>query len=152
MDRKLDHRCPTGAVHSGAAPFFGMRISELKNRTVALDLLWGDFATSLEDRLWSGDAAEEQLAVLEHALQEKARQPLVRHPAVFYAMRKFEHSRGAHRVEEVADELGMSPRRSMSRRTAAKRLIRQNVLGARPISDRNTSSKPRRRASIPGTR
>lgn len=95
----------------GASPFFGMPISELENRTVALDLLWGHFAASVEDRLWSADGTEEQLTVLEKALQEKARQPLVLHPAISYAMKRFERSRGTRSVEAVAEELGISPRR-----------------------------------------
>lgn len=95
----------------GTSPFFGMPISELENQTAPLDLFWGNFAATVADRLWSADASDEQLSVLEQALQEKARQPLVRHQAVSYAVKRFERSHGARSVEQVAEELGMSPRR-----------------------------------------
>jgi AraC-like DNA-binding protein len=78
---------------------------------VTLDLLWGTFAATIADRLWSASAPEDRFNVLEDALRQKIRQPLVRHPAVQYAADALERSRGARSVDAVARELGMSSRR-----------------------------------------
>jgi AraC-like DNA-binding protein len=95
----------------GTSPFFGVPSSELRDRHVTLDLLWGTFAATIADRLWSASAPEDRFNVLEDALRQNMRQPLVRHWAVPYALDALECSRGAGSVATVARELGMSSRR-----------------------------------------
>ena len=70
----------------GASPFFDSPSSELRDRHVALDLLWGTFAATVSDRLWSASGVEDQFEVLEDALRQKMRQPRMRYPAVQYAV------------------------------------------------------------------
>lgn len=95
----------------GASPFFDPPSSELRDRHVTLDLLWGTFAATVSDRLWSASAPDDQFDILEDALRQKMRQPLVRHPAVQYALDALERSSGARSVDAMARELGMSSRR-----------------------------------------
>ena len=70
----------------GASPFFDSPSSELRDRNGALDLLWGTFAATVSDRLWSASGVENQFEVLEDALRQKMRQPRMRYPAVQYAV------------------------------------------------------------------
>ena len=95
----------------GASPFFGVPSSELRDRHVTLDLLWGSFAATIADRLWSASAPEDRFSVLDDALHQNMRQPLLRHPAVPYAVAALERLRGERSVAAVARELGMSSRR-----------------------------------------
>jgi AraC-like DNA-binding protein len=113
---ELDTSRPFSAigVHfkpGGGSPFFGVPSSELRNQSVALDLLWGRFATTITDRLWNVDTPEEQFGILQDALLEKGRNRLVFHPAVQYAVDLIERSRGARPVSTVVERIGMSPRR-----------------------------------------
>jgi AraC-like DNA-binding protein len=95
----------------GASPFFGLPVAELENQHVTLDVVWGDFAATVADRLWSAGAAEDRFNVLEEALKRRMHQPRGRHAAVQYAVKLFERSRGVQSVASVADELGISSRR-----------------------------------------
>jgi AraC-like DNA-binding protein len=113
---ELDTSRPFSAigVHfkpGGGSPFFGVPGGELRNQSVALDLLWGRFATTMADRLWEGESPERQFAMLADALLEKGRNRLVFHPAVQYAVDVIERSRGARPVNSVVERIGMSPRR-----------------------------------------
>jgi uncharacterized protein DUF6597 len=109
-----------------ASPFFGMPSSELRDRRVALDLVWGKFAATVADRLWSTSAPEDQFDVLEDALRQKMRQPVVRHPEVRYATDALERSGSLRSVDAVALELGMS--------SAA-------IIGCIPIGDRTLTDR-----------
>src|SRR5215469_11008366 len=96
---ELDTSRPFSAigVHfkpGGGSPFFGVPSHELLNQSVTLDLLWGRFATTIADRLWEGESPEQQFEILEEALLEKGRDRLVCHPAVQYAIDRFDRSRG----------------------------------------------------------
>jgi AraC-like DNA-binding protein len=95
----------------GAAPFFAVPISELENQHVTLDVLWGNFAATTADRLWSAVAADDRFTVLEDVLQSRMHQPPPQHAAVQHAVTLFERSRGARSVDSVAEELGISSRR-----------------------------------------
>ena len=95
----------------GASPFFDSPSSELRDRHVTLDLLWGTFAATVSDRLWSASGPEDQFDVLEDALRQKMCQPRMRYPAVQYAVDALQSSHGARSVDAVAQKLGMSSRR-----------------------------------------
>jgi AraC-like DNA-binding protein len=102
------------AVHfkpGGGVPFFGLPSSELHNRRVALDLLWGGRAASLRDQLWEATTARDRFSILEHALVDQARRSTDPHPAVRYAIDWFERSKGVSRVRDVVQRIGLSPRR-----------------------------------------
>jgi AraC-like DNA-binding protein len=95
----------------GGSPFFGVPTSEVRNQNVALDLLWGSFATMTADRLWAAGTPKEQFRILEDALLDKGRGRLVFHPAVQYAVDLIERSSGALSVNDLVERIGMSSRR-----------------------------------------
>jgi AraC-like DNA-binding protein len=95
----------------GGFPFFGVPSSELHNRSVPLDLVWGAYAASVRDRLWESDAPERRFRILERALLDRGRGQMDRHPAVRYALGVFDRSNGTCPVNEVVRRIGMSPRR-----------------------------------------
>ena len=102
------------AVHfkpGGAFPFFGAPSSELHNRGVTLDLVWGSYATRIRDRLWEATTAEQRFQILEEALLRRARGGFDRHPAVRYALDVFHRSNGTRGVMDVAERTGISSRR-----------------------------------------
>jgi AraC-like DNA-binding protein len=126
---ELDTSRPFSAigVHfkpGGGLPFFGVPSDELCNRSVALDLLWGRFAATTADSLWSADTSEQQFGALEDALLQKGRDRLMVHPAVQYAIDVIERSRGAHSVNAVVDRIGMSSRRFLD--------VFRNAVGVSP--------------------
>jgi AraC-like DNA-binding protein len=93
----------------GAFPFLAMPADELQSLHVPLDALWGRFAAELRERLLEAGSAPQQFRVLEDALLARLQRPLVRHPAVEYALREFRCGRGT--VAEVIEKVGLSPRR-----------------------------------------
>jgi AraC-like DNA-binding protein len=95
----------------GGFPFFAVPSCELHNRSLPLDVVWGDSAASVRDRLWEAQTPEDRFRILERALLEHARDRLDRHPAVRYALGAFDRSKGARRVSDVVRRIGMSPRR-----------------------------------------
>jgi AraC-like DNA-binding protein len=95
----------------GGSPFFGVPSSELHNRSLTLDLVWGGHATSIRDQLWETDAPAQRFRILEQALLDRAHGRLDRHAAVRYALRVFDRSNGTCRVDDVVQQIGMSPRR-----------------------------------------
>jgi AraC-like DNA-binding protein len=113
---ELDTSRPFSAigVHfkaGGGSPFFGLPASELLNRSVALDLVWGRFATELADRLWTAGTPEQQFGILEDALLERGRNRLSVDPAVQYALDVIERSGGAQSVHAITGRIGLSSRR-----------------------------------------
>lgn len=98
----------------GASPFFAPPSSELHNRHVPLDALWGARATTeLRERLLEAPGPEEQVRLLARTLQAEAVRPLELHPAVAFALHACHASYAsdaplACTIAEVADEVGMS--------------------------------------------
>ena len=102
------------AVHfkpGGGWAFFGMPAHELRDRNVALDVLWGAHGASVRDRLWEVEMPEQRFQILEDALLDRGRDRLCRHPAVDYALRVFDRSRGSSSIGDVVRRTGISPRR-----------------------------------------
>ncbi len=73
----------------GAFPFLKMPASELNDRCVPLDDVFGLRAASLRDRLLESPTHQEKFAVTEQWLLSQLAKPLVRHPAVEYATSQF---------------------------------------------------------------
>ena len=96
---------------AGAARFLRAPLSELRNRHVTLDAIWGHAAaSSIRDSILEAPTAEAKLQVLERALHERAVRTLgeTRHPAVDYAIQCFTEDAS---VERVIERLSLSPRR-----------------------------------------
>lgn len=104
----------TVGVHfkpGGAFPFFAVPPAELRNRSVALECLWGAAAVRLRERLLEAGTAENKLRVLESCLLEELKKPLERHPFVGFALQQLCNSIQAPPVSRVVDQIGCSQRR-----------------------------------------
>lgn len=95
----------------GAAPFLGMPLSELTNRHVALENLWGPEVNLLRERLLAAGSPAALFAELERALLARLLAPPAYHPAVAFALRQFAAAPTVARVEKVADATGYSAKR-----------------------------------------
>ena len=113
---ELDTSQPFSAcgVHfkpGGALPFVAEPANELHNQIVLLDTLWGALARTVEAQVWDAQTPEQRLSVLEKALGSRMSRGRVGHPAVSYAVRVIERSRGTRPIAEVAGRIGLSTRR-----------------------------------------
>ncbi len=95
----------------GAIPFLQEPGGELRDITLGLDILWGNSAGELREKLLEAGNIHTRFSLLENFLLSRAIKPLARHPAVAYALQQFELSSGAISVAEVQDRVGLSARR-----------------------------------------
>lgn len=102
--------------HPGAAlPFFGVPLSELVDRAVPLDALWGDAAaSSLVDALASADESagpSARVARFEGVLRRRLAAARAGQTLATRATALMRHARGRVSVAEVACALGVGERR-----------------------------------------
>lgn len=95
----------------GARPFVAVPADELCNRVVSVDLLWGRFASSVEERLWGARTPDERLRILQAVLQERVSLARALHPAVAYAITTIDRSHGSRPIADIAAGIGLSTRR-----------------------------------------
>lgn len=96
----------------GAAPFFRERMDALANGHVDLDVLAAGDARTLRARLLAAADAGARLRIVERWLQARAAAVAAhRHPAVAHALRLIDRAPGARRIDAVAAECRLSPRR-----------------------------------------
>ena len=109
-----EEQISTIGVHfkpGGAWPFFRRPLTELADRHVSLDLLWGNDASLLREELLAAPVPEARLDVLEACLTRRLAGARERHPAVSYALDEFRRAAHAGAVGEVTRAIGLSPRR-----------------------------------------
>jgi AraC-like DNA-binding protein len=95
----------------GGFPFFDGPVGELQDRSIPLDILWGQKAETLRQQLLEARSATAQFIVLESFLAgQLCRRPL-RHPAVRYAIEVFQNRANAISVGSVSACTGLSARR-----------------------------------------
>ena len=95
----------------GAFPFFNLPSGEFHNQHLSLDLLWGTSASELRDRLLEAPTPEIKFQILEESLLAHAGKPLLRHPAVNFALNEFGDLRRTPSISEVTGQIGLSSRR-----------------------------------------
>lgn len=99
----------------GAARFFHEPLSELRDRHLSLDDVWGhSAASSLRDRILETPNPAGKLKVVEEALYSRAvRLPVgeSRHRAVDYVVDRFAEIPQIGTLETVTSQLSLSPRR-----------------------------------------
>jgi AraC-like DNA-binding protein len=95
----------------GAFPFLTLPAGELHNTHVSLDTLWGAIADDLREQLLEATTPEARFRILEHFLLEQAARPLVRHPAVSFALSAFQNMPHVWTVADVTEQIGLSPKR-----------------------------------------
>lgn len=95
----------------GAFPFFKLPAGEFHNQHLSLDLAWGPSAHDLRNRLLEAPTPELKFQILEESLLAHAAKPLLRHPAVNFALNEFGDSRRASSIAQVTGQIGLSSRR-----------------------------------------
>lgn len=95
----------------GAFPFFGIPADELHNSILPLDLFWGNQTEDLRGRLVSAQSIAERFHLLESFLKAHIFAPLLRHPAVDYALRSSRSPFNTSKVADIVDQIGLSSRR-----------------------------------------
>jgi AraC-like DNA-binding protein len=93
----------------GAFPFLGPG-GELRDALVPLESLWGAKAAEFSDSLLDAATAEARFRVLEQTLLARATSLPGRHPAVAFALERFESVPRRLKVSDVARRSGLSQR------------------------------------------
>lgn len=98
----------------GASPFLAAPASELRNRNVPLDALWGAAAHELYERVLTAGTPQARIAVLEEMLLRRLARAGGRsampHPAVAFALREFHALPRTCSVAQVTERVGLSSR------------------------------------------
>lgn len=104
----------TVGVHfkpGGAAPVLGVPASEVADRHVALEDVWGARARALREGLLDAGSPDEVFAVLERALVARLHGPRLVHPAIAHALGRLDASPMLSRVDRVREETGYGAKR-----------------------------------------
>src|SRR5579875_3263275 len=102
--------CVAGVqFRAGAATaLLGVHGIESEGRSIGLADLWPGRAREVREQLLHAPDASALFQVLERVLLERLRRVPETHPAVSYAVRRFQSAPGAERVGRVIDEIGLS--------------------------------------------
>lgn len=95
----------------GAAAFLGAPLSELGDRHVGLDDLWGGWARAVRERLLDVPSPAARLATMADLLLARFMAARVPHPVVPFALERFAAAPDVARVREVAEATGYSAKR-----------------------------------------
>lgn len=92
----------------GAYPFLQIPLSELHNRVVSLDAIWGHFAAEIRERLYAAPTIQEGLALLERLLLSHLREAPPGLNVVQYALGEVARHHGALSIQALSDHIGIS--------------------------------------------
>ena len=107
---------PAGAVvgiacrPGAASAVLGMPVTELTDRHISVDVLWGARGRSLRQRLMDIEEPMAVLQALEQELRSRLARPLLIHPAVAQALADPAHGWGFSRISHVQQLAGYSPK------------------------------------------
>jgi AraC-like DNA-binding protein len=95
----------------GARAFFDASAEEFQNRTVPLDLVWGEDGKGLCERLRGTICPSARFHVLEDVLLRRLKPKVVLHPAMRYGLEEFRRAPHIRSVLSVVKDAGLSRRR-----------------------------------------
>lgn len=95
----------------GSLPFFPSAADALHNRRVALTDLWGTTAMQLQEQLVTTPSVTACFQLLEQMLRAQIITQVKLHPAVLYALNRFQQMFNGDSVADVVAETGLSSRR-----------------------------------------
>ncbi|OAB38416.1 helix-turn-helix domain-containing protein [Paenibacillus glacialis] len=95
----------------GINPFLKMPVNELHNNNVSLDTLWGTRAHDLHEKILLSKTVDDKFRTLEESLMKLASRPLIRHPAVSFALNEFQSLSDKRPLSDVIGQIGLSQRR-----------------------------------------
>lgn len=95
-----------------ATPFLRCAASELSDRTIALEDLWGTEACEMQETLFTKSPSHNQMfQSLENKLLSRIPEAHLPHPAVAYAIEKLSASPNLPSIRKVQADAGYSPKR-----------------------------------------
>jgi AraC-like DNA-binding protein len=99
----------------GAHMLFALPMHSLANRVVELEDVAGRFAAELVERLFHAPSWEARFDLLDTVIARRLLAARPTSPAVWWAWRRLSETRGSVPIGSLADELGWSHRRLISR-------------------------------------
>ncbi|WP_010277163.1 helix-turn-helix domain-containing protein [Paenibacillus senegalensis] len=112
----IDTACQVSAigVHfkpGGAFPFLKAAANELRNVHLPLDILWGTTASEMRDQLFEAETPAAKFRILEYYLMGMMTGDSAYHPAVFFALKKFQATPYYLKIADVTEQITLSSRR-----------------------------------------
>lgn len=95
----------------GGRLFYGLPMTELTNRSVELEDIFGAEARAIVDRINDAPGWDSRFAIVETAIARRIASSTVRPDGVDWAYRQLVASGGSRDVTSIRDALGWSPRR-----------------------------------------
>jgi AraC-like DNA-binding protein len=94
----------------GAYPFLQLPLSELHNQVVSLEVIWGNFAAEIRERLYAAPTLKARFALLEQLLLSRLREAPAPYglDAVQYAVAEIAKRHGALSIRALSDHIGIS--------------------------------------------
>jgi len=92
----------------GAYPFLQIPLSELHNRVVSLDAIWGRFAAEVRERLYTAPTIQAGFAMLEQLLLAHICETLADLNVIQYALSEIARHRGTLSIRALSDQIGIS--------------------------------------------
>lgn len=92
----------------GAYPLLQIPLSELHNRVVPLDAIWGRFAAEIRERLTAAPTIQAGFSLLEQFLLTRLCEPPPGLDIVQYAVARMAQSHGTLAIHSLSDHIGIS--------------------------------------------
>jgi AraC-like DNA-binding protein len=95
----------------GGAALLGLPASELTDRHVGLEDIWGEHAMRVREQLLEAGEPHAMFAILEREFLGRVRLPTLVHPAISFALRRLDSQPATTRVSALPEATGYSERR-----------------------------------------
>ena len=92
----------------GAYPFLQLPLSELHNRVVTLDAIWGQYAAEIRERLYAAPTIQAGFALLERMLLDRLGEAPPGLEVVRRGITQMAHQHGAVSIRDLSDTIGIS--------------------------------------------
>jgi AraC-like DNA-binding protein len=92
---------------AGAYPFLQLPVSELYNRYVSLDDIWGQCASELRERLYAASTIQSRFMLLEQFLLSRLGEESRRLKTVEYGVRKIADQHGVLSIQKLSEQMGI---------------------------------------------
>ncbi|MEW9677352.1 helix-turn-helix domain-containing protein [Lentibacillus sp. L22] len=112
----IDTACQasTMGVHfkpGGTFPFVRLPADELRNDHVSLDAILGSKAAEIREQLIEAETPTIKFQILQQYLMEMITKASAPHPAVVFALKKFQLSPSSVKIADVTEQISLSSRR-----------------------------------------
>jgi AraC-like DNA-binding protein len=99
----------------GAYPFFKLPLAELHNQVLPLDVIWGNVAAEIRERLYEAPTLRARFALLEQFLRARLDAPARQLKAVQWAVTELARSRGGLSIRILSEQMGISQKHLITR-------------------------------------